>query len=130
MTYKGLSIFPFWESLDPLCCHEVECLSNGIYYDGQHLFCEYHFNKLDRSNEVTDTPESSPAPPPTLNELDALRLDNALLRVENLQAQIRAIQTETEHHAQRLHVPGYQLTRTANGWIYNPLTGETNGTTA
>jgi hypothetical protein len=66
---------------------------------------------------------------PKVSELDGLKLEIALLRAENLQLQMNAVQQglqkyQGEFHAlsDSLKVDGYELRRMPDGaWVYQPL---------
>jgi hypothetical protein len=63
---------------------------------------------------------------PVLSELDRLKLDNVILKIENTQAQMQAaqqvllkLQDDAKALAAALQKPGYQLTRAQDGsWSY------------
>lgn len=57
--------------------------------------------------------------PPVLSELDAARLDRAVLQVENLQLRLQIAQQELQQLADSLAKEGYQLSRGRDGrWQY------------
>lgn len=58
---------------------------------------------------------------PTLSELDAARLDRAVLRIEVLQLHLQARQAEATALVQSLERDGFSLHRLPDGtWAYQP----------
>jgi hypothetical protein len=66
---------------------------------------------------------------PKVSELDGLKLEAALLRAENLQLQLNAVQQGLQKYhgeyralSDALKVDGYELRRMQDGvWVYQPL---------
>ena len=58
---------------------------------------------------------------PKVSELDAAKLENAVLRIELLQLHLRSREAEANTLIQSLARPGYLLQRTPDGgWVYQP----------
>jgi hypothetical protein len=69
-----------------------------------------------RAVEQLDTLER-----PTVSEIDALKLENALLRVEGLQLHLQSRQAELHALAKSLERPLWVLQRVSEGtWVYQP----------
>jgi hypothetical protein len=59
---------------------------------------------------------------PKVGENDALRLENALLRVENVQLHLNAQRDAFNALAGSLAVEGYAVQRMTDGaWVYQPV---------
>ena len=66
---------------------------------------------------------------PTLSDMDVLKLENAILRCENLRLQLETMQTAAHKSREELQaivkayeVEGYRLYRAADGvWLYQPM---------
>ena len=85
------------------------------------------------------TPTNATANAPTLSEVDGLKLDNALLRIENLQREIgieklqalERMNQELQAIGKALEKSGYLLQRAADGkWSYVPKPAEEKPTPA
>jgi hypothetical protein len=63
---------------------------------------------------------------PTITEIDALRLDNLLLKAENAQLTTERQRMTFNEFARTLEQPGYVLQRLPDGtWAYQPQPAET-----